>query len=104
MNKNININVQVKVVQSEGDIIQSLIGRTVKLSFTEFEYELIKGEKKRLLKQYKVADPEFEKEINAITSEYRIFAPGQMGTMDFISYRLNIYINESGIVTRADYG
>lgn len=87
---------------SKDNGVQHLIGRKVSINVTEHEYG--KGLDKMRYKQYKVTDPEFEKEIDAIATENRIFPPGTMGTMDFKTYRLNVYINEEGIVTRADYG
>lgn len=79
-----------------------LVGRKVNLSVTEVEYG--KDENKKIYKRYEVVDPDFEKEVNSITSENRIFPPGTAGTMDFKPYRLNVYINKDGIVEMVNYG
>ena len=81
---------------------KSLVGRKVNLTVTDVEYG--KDENKKIYKRYEVVDPEFEKEVNAISSENRIFPPGTAGTMDFKPYRLNVYINKDGIVEMVNYG
>ena len=91
-----------KARETKENALQYLIGRKVNLIVTEHEYG--KGEDKMKYKQYKVDDTEFEKEIDSIASQNRIFPPGTMGTMDYKMFRLNVYINEEGIVTRVSYG
>lgn len=91
-----------KARETKENALQYLVGRKVNLIVTEHEYG--KGEDKMKYKQYKVDDTEFEKEIDSITTENRIFPPGTMGTMDYKMFRLNVYINEEGIVTDVNYG
>ena len=81
---------------------EALVGRKVNLTVTDVEYG--KDENKKIYKRYEVVDPEFEKEVKAISSENRIFPPGTAGTMDFKSDRLNVYINKDGIVEMVNYG
>lgn len=88
------------IKSNEDNIVKNLIGRKVNIDVTEHEY----GKNKTLYKKYTVNDKKFEQEIDAIAIENQIFPPGTMGTMDFKPYRLNVYINEEGVVTRADYG
>lgn len=80
--------------------VQYLVGRKVNMTITDYEY----GKDKVKYKQYEVNDPEFIAEIDAITSENRIFPPGTMGTMDYKMFRLNVYINTEGVVSKVSYG
>ncbi len=82
--------------------IQSLVGRKVTLEVTERVRG--EGENKRVYESYKVNDPQFVEEVNNISTNNRIFPPGTGGTMDYQMFRLNVYIDENGIVTDVSYG
>lgn len=82
--------------------IQSLVGRKVTLEVTERVRG--EGENKRVYESYKVNDPQFVEEVNNISTNNRIFPPGTGGTMDYQMFRLNVYIDETGIVTDVSYG
>lgn len=86
---------------NENMVAQSLVGRKVKLKINEIVRG--EGENKRIYHQYKIDDPEFVAEVNAISSNNRILPPGTGGTMDFQMFRLNVHINEDGIVTDVAY-
>lgn len=87
--------------KNEDMVAQSLVGRKVKLKINEIIRG--EGENKRVYHQYKVDDPEFVAEVNAISANNRILPPGTAGTMDFQMFRLNVHINEEGIVTDVAY-
>ena len=94
---------QAKKNQEEKEgCLQYLLGRKVKMTFTEHTYG--KGKDKMKYKEYEIVDPEFVAEINNISSDNRIFPPGTMGTMDYKMSRLNVYINAEGVVTKVNYG
>lgn len=82
--------------------IQSLVGRKVILEVTERVRG--EGENKTVYESYKVNDPQFVEEVNNISTNNRIFPPGTGGTMDYQMFRLNVYIDENGIVTDVSYG
>ena len=88
--------------ESENMVAQALVGRKVNLKVNEIVRG--EGENKRIYKQYKVDDLKFVDEVNAISQTNRIFPPGTMGTMDYKPYRLNVHINEDGLVTEVNYG
>lgn len=83
--------------------VKYLIGRRVNMIITEEEYQIDKDEK-IVYKEYEINDPEFKKEIDSINDNNRIFTPGTAGTMDYKMGRLNIYINEEGIVNKVNFG
>lgn len=91
-----------KTREGREDGVQYLVGRKVNMTVTEHEYG--KGEDKMKYKQYEINDPDFVAEIDAINAENRIFPPGTMGTMDYKMFRLNVYINAEGVVSKVNYG
>lgn len=84
------------------DSPQKLVGRKVNLIVTEHESKI--GEKVFKFKQYEVVDPEFENDVNNINSDNRILPPDTGATMDYKPFRLNVYIDEQGIVTQVNNG
>lgn len=82
--------------------VSKLVGRKVNLNITEQDITI--GEKTKRYKRYTLDDDKFEKEVDSISSNNRIFPPGTMGTMDYQASRLNVYINEEGVVTQVSYG
>lgn len=81
---------------------QKLLGRKVNVEVTE--QEITSGKNTKKYKSYTLNDSQFEKEVDSITSNNRIFTPGTMGTMDYQITRLNVYINEEGVVDKVSYG
>lgn len=88
--------------QARENAAAKLVGRKVNLNMTEQDITI--GEKTKTYKRYKLDDNNFEQEVDSISSNNRIFPPGTMGTMDYQASRLNVYINEEGIVTQVSYG
>lgn len=104
MNKGIryDINEPEEERNARESLVQKLVGRKVNLEATEKEIKIGKNIKK--CTYYKMIDPEFEKEVDNISGNSRIFPPGTAGTMDYQAGRLNVYINEEGIVDKVSYG
>ncbi len=79
--------------------MSKFIGKTVQLKKT------IHKTKYGDMTSYKVDDP---KMVAAIKKEHgtniRIFPPGTMGTCDFVPSRTNVYIDETGVITRVSNG
>lgn len=84
------------------NIAQKIIGRKVNMTVTAHESKIGKDIFK--YKQYELNDPDFEKEVNTINPDNRIFPPNTAGTMDYKPFRLNVYINEDGVVTEVRNG
>lgn len=81
---------------------QNLVGTKVNMTVTEHESTM--GDKVFKYKEYEIVDPNFEKKVNSINPDNRIFPPNTAGTMDYKPFRLNVYIDESGIVTEVSNG
>lgn len=82
--------------------MQNLVGKKVKLKVeshrTKFRDEIIE------YFSYKLDDPEMKKKILALGPDVRILLPESAATMDFNLLRLNVHIDENGIITKISHG
>lgn len=81
-----------------------LIGQKVKLKETESVIRMPHLRMSKKVKSYELDDPEMEAKINALGDNIRIFTPGSGGTMDFVSSRVNVYIEIDGTISGISVG
>ena len=77
------------------------IGRKVNLKQKPWEFTSSTGKHYSGI-SYEVDDPDFEKEIEGLY--VRVFTEGTMGTCDYHSNRMNIHIDNDGIITEIHFG
>jgi hypothetical protein len=80
---------------------QSLVGQRVKVLVTEHIYTATSG-KQFPHKVITIDDPEMTARVKALGGRWKV--PGWVYTQDYIRSRLNVRINEEGLITEVFYG
>ena len=96
----ISININKGIIMNSD--AQKLVGRKVNMIVIDNEEHM--GGEVFKYKEYELKDPDFENEVNNINPNNRIFTPNTGGTMDHKPFRLNVYIDENGVVTEVRNG
>ena len=78
-----------------------LVGQRVKVLVTEHVYTSTAGASWPY-KSIKIDDPEMTKRVKEIGGRWRV--PGWVYTADYKPTRLNVRINEEGLITEVFYG
>lgn len=79
-----------------------LIGQKVNLKTEEHKIKFL--DKDLTMTSYTLDDPHMQKLIQDTFPDVRIFPPGTMGTADYKPFRVNVNINEQGIITSISNG